>query len=162
MKKHLLLPILLIAVFTGHAQNRLPNLTIENDRGQKVELATVVEQGKPVIYVFWGAICQSCNTGLNAINDEFEGWRDEFDFQVVAVCTDDQRGASKAKSKAKANDWPFTLLFDKNQELKRAMNVNAVPYFIVTDRNGGIVYSRAGYIPGTEQDIYESIKNLHK
>ena len=160
--KRILIIVLLLSATGVFAQNRLPNVRIENDKGQQVNLVDVVEEEKPVIYVFRGAICHSCNTGLNALNDEFDGWRDELDFQVVAICTDDARGSSRAKSKAKANDWPFTLLFDKNQDLKRAMNVIAVPYFIVTDNEGNIVYSRAGYIPGTEQEIYESIKKSYK
>lgn len=162
MKKLFLIAIFSAAFLTVQAQNRVPNLSIENERGQRVELVSIVEQGKPIIYVFWGAICGTCNTALNTLSDEFDTWRDEYDFQLIAVCTEDIRGSSKAKSKAIANDWPFTLLFDKNQDLKRAMNVVSVPYFIVTDKEGNIVYSRAGYIPGTEQEIYDSIKKSYE
>lgn len=159
MKKFGLLIFITMIVVPVRAQNRLPDVRTYDTQGRQVMLSDVAEDNKPIIYVFWGAICHSCNAGLNALNDEFDTWRDEFDFQVIAICTDDQRGMAKAKSKAVANEWPFTLLFDHNQDLKRAMNVTAVPYFIVTDKDGTITYSRAGYIPGTEQEIYNNIKN---
>lgn len=158
MRKLLLTLIITFIIVGAFAQSHVPNISIENDKGQSAELSKIVEAGKPIVYVFWGAICSSCNSGLEALNNEFDEWREELDFQVIAVCTDDVRGASKAKNKAKANEWPFSLLFDKNQELKRAMNVNAVPHFIVTDKDGEAVYSRAGYVPGIEDEIYKALQ----
>jgi peroxiredoxin len=98
---------------------------------------------------------------LNAMNDLLDDWREEADFEIVAVSTDDVRSSSTAKSLANSNGWGrFTLLFDKNQELKRAMNVNMVPHTFIYDKNGKMVYSHVGYTPGTEEEYIKIIKSL--
>lgn len=158
MRKILAFVIVALCVTKLSAQGTLPSSSLEDVHGKTVRLADVAESRKPIIFVFWGAICPTCNNALNTLSDEFDTWRDEVDFQLIAVCTEDVRGSSKARSKAIVNDWPFTLLFDKNQDLKRGMNVNAVPYFIIYNENGEVVFSRAGYIPGLEQEVYEALK----
>ena len=62
------------------------------------------------------------------MSEVFEDWREKLDFKVVAVSTDDSRAALRARSMAEGREWPFELLLDKNQELKRAMNVNSIPF----------------------------------
>ena len=88
-------------------------------------------------------------------------WLDEADFQVVAVSIDDTRSAAKAKALASGNGWSdFIVLYDKNQDFKRAMNVNMVPHVFVLDGEGKIVYNHTGYTPGSEAELLEVIKGL--
>ena len=96
-----------------------------------------------------------------AINDQLMDWLDEADFQVVAVSIDDTRSAAKAKALASGNGWSdFIVLYDKNQDFKRAMNVNMVPHVFVLDGEGKIVYNHTGYTPGSEAELLEVIKGL--
>lgn len=151
---------MLLSLTVSAQDNHHPDVVVEDDMGRRVRVSEIVETDKPTVFIFWGAICPTCNMALETLSEEFYTWRDEFDFQIVAVCTADQRGTSKAKAKAKSYNWPFLLLFDKNQDLKRAMNVSSVPHFIVTDASGSIIYTRAGYIPGTEAEIYEKLASI--
>ncbi|MFR7709137.1 MAG: TlpA family protein disulfide reductase, partial [Alistipes inops] len=52
------------------------------------------------------------------------------------------------------------VLYDKNQDFKRAMNVNMVPHVFVLDGEGKIVYNHTGYTPGSEAELLEVIKGL--
>ena len=54
------------------------------------------------------------------------------------------------------------MLFDKNQNLKRAMNVSLTPQTYIVDGNGKIVYSHSGYTPGSELELLEKLKELQK
>ena len=97
---------------------------------------------------------------MNAINEVMEDWKKEADFQVIAVSIDDSRFTSRARSMAKGYNWQFTCLFDKNQDLKRAMNVNLTPQVFVVDGKGNVVYSHTGYVPGNEEELFEKIKEI--
>ena len=79
--------------------------------------------------------------------------------KVVAVSVDDARSVSRARGMV-ANWDGYTCLFDKNQDLKRAMNVSLTPHTFVVDGNGNIVASHSGYTPGSEQKLFEEIKAL--
>ena len=83
---------------------------------------------------------------------------------MVAVATDDSRMLAKAKSFAAGRGWAeeFTLLFDKNKDFMRAMNVSVVPHVFVIDGKGKIVYSHTSYSPGSELELLEAIKKCSK
>lgn len=157
MKKFLFLMTALIMGFTASAQS-LPDVKVENQEGKVVSIKEVVD-GTPMIISFWSTTCKPCIMELNAIYSNLDEWLEEANFKVVAVSVDDARSVSRARSMV--NNWEgYTCLFDKNQDLKRAMNVSLTPHTFVVDGNGNIVASHSGYTPGSEQKLFEEIKAL--
>lgn len=140
---------------------QMPDVKVENEKGEMISAASLVDGKTPMIVSFWSITCKPCIIELNSINDILDEWREEADFKVVAVCVDDSRGSSKARSLAAGNGWDdFTMIYDKNQELKRALNVSLIPHVFVFDAKGKIVYSHTGYTPGSETELIEKIKSL--
>lgn len=160
MKKLLSLMTLLVATLSLRAQ-QLPDVKVENAQGKIVSVREI-GGGKPMIISYWSIACKPCIQELNAINDALEEWREEADFVVVAVSTDDARLKAAAKSMAAARGWDFICLFDENQTLKRAMNVTLTPQAFVVDGDGKIVHSHSGYVPGSEEELFEEILKLKK
>lgn len=158
MKKLLSLLCALLAVTAVSAQ-QLPDVMVENAEGKMISVREVA-QGKPAIIAYWSIACKPCIQELNAINDALEEWREEADFVVIAVSTDDARLKASAKAISKARGWEFVCLFDENQALKRAMNVSLTPQSFVVDANGNIVASHSGYTPGSEEALFEKILKL--
>lgn len=153
--------ILALGTLCGLSAQNLPDVRIENQNGEVVSTRSLA-QGKPLIISFWSTTCKPCIMELNAINDQIEDWRQEADFDVIAVSIDDVRSLNKAKSMASGYEWDFTALYDKNQDFKRAMNVSLTPQAFVVDGNGKVVYSHSGYTPGSEQVLFDKIKELQK
>lgn len=161
MKKLLLAAFLMLTVHCAMAQ--MPNVKIENGKGEIIETTSLVDGKTPMIVSFWSTTCKPCIRELNTINDLMDEWKENFDFRVIAVSIDDSRSASKAKSMAEGFGWEnFTVLYDKNQAFKRAMNVNLVPQVYVMDGTGKIVYSHTGYTPGGENELYDVIEKLNE
>ena len=161
MKRFILsLAILISAV----AAAQVPSVTIENSKGEAFNTKTLLNDGKPMIISFWSTSCKPCIRELDAIYDALPDWLEEADFKVVAVSTDDSRLMAKAKSFAEGRGWgeEYTLLFDKNQDFMRAMNVSVVPHVFVIDANGKVVYSHTSYVPGNELELFEAIKTSGK
>ena len=84
------------------------------------------------------------------------------DFDIVAASIDDSRFTSRARSMAQGYGWEFTCIFDKNQDLKRAMNVSLTPQTFIIDAEGNVVYAHSGYTPGSELELLKKLKELQK
>ena len=49
---------------------------------------------------------------------------------------------------------------DANQDLKRALNVNAIPHTFILNKNKEIVWQHTSYFDGDEEEIYEELLKL--
>ena len=139
---------------------QVPSVTVENAKGESFDTVSLLKEGKPMIISFWSTSCKPCIRELDAIYDALPDWMEEADFKVVAVSTDDSRLLAKARSFAEGRGWgeEYILLFDKNQDFMRAMNVSVVPHVFVVDAAGKVVYSHTSYVPGNELELFEAIK----
>ena len=159
MKAFILSLALLVTAFAAEAQ--IPGVKVENTKGETVNTAALVDNKTPMIISFWSTTCKPCIRELDAINELMPDWLEEVKFRVVAVSTDDARFTAKARSLAEGRGWEdFIVLFDKNQEFMRAMNVTLTPQVYVVDANGKIVYSHTGYTPGSENELLKKLKEL--
>lgn len=157
-----LLSLAILVSATAFAQ--VPSVTVENSKGEAVNTKTLLDEGTPMIVSFWSTTCKPCILELDAVYDALPDWKEEADFRVVAVATDDSRMLAKAKSFSEGRGWAedFVLLFDKNKDFMRAMNVSVVPHVFVIDGKGKIVYSHTSYTPGSELELLEAIKKCSK
>lgn len=157
--------LLSIALFiSALCAAQVPSVTVENAKGEAFDTKTLLEEGTPMIISFWSTSCKPCIRELDAVYDALPDWLEEADFRVVAVSTDDSRLLAKAKSFAEGRGWgeDYVLLFDKNQDFMRAMNVSVVPHVFVVDGKGKVVYSHTSYVPGNEIELFEAIKKCSK
>lgn len=154
-----------IALFVSAiAAAQVPSVIVENAKGESFNTKTLLDEGTPMIVSFWSTSCKPCIRELDAVYDALPDWLEEVKFRVVAVSTDDSRLMAKAKSFAQGRGWgeDYVLLFDKNQDFMRAMNVSVVPHVFVMDGTGKVVYSHTSYVPGNELELFEAIKKCSK
>lgn len=157
--------LLSLALFVSAvAAAQVPSVTVENSKGESFDTSALLEEGTPMIISFWSTSCKPCIRELDAVYESLPDWLDEVDFRVVAVSTDDNRLLAKAKSFAEGRGWgeDFTLLFDKNQDFMRAMNVSVVPHVFVVDAKGKIVFSHTSYVQGGEVELFEAVKKASR
>ena len=160
--RNLLLAISLFVSLVASAQ--VPSVKVENSKGESFDTRSLLQTGKPMIISFWSTSCKPCIRELDAIYDALPDWKEEADFNVVAVSTDDSRLLAKARSFAEGRGWgeDYIPLFDKNQDFMRAMNVSQVPHVFVMDASGKIVYSHTSYLPGNETELFEAVVKSQK
>lgn len=140
---------------------QMPSVKVENEKGELINTTTLLDGKTPLIVSFWSTTCKPCIRELDAIHEVLPDWLEEANFKVVTVSVDDNRFTAKAHSLVQGHGWSdFTVLYDKKQELMRAMNVTLTPQVYVLDGNGKIIYSHTGYTPGSEQELLETIKKL--
>ena len=92
----------------------------------------------------------------------YEDWQKKYDMKLIAVSIDDSRSSTKVRPYADGQRWDFTILLDVNQDFKRALNIQNVPFTLLIDKTGKIVYTHSGYVEGDETILEEEIQKLSK
>jgi thiol-disulfide isomerase/thioredoxin len=160
MKQLLTLLILLSITTPGISQTRLPSVVLKSTDGDEVRLSDYAALKKPLIISFWATYCGPCLEEFEAVTDLYGEWKKEIDFEFIAVSIDDSRSAAKVKSLASGKNWPFIVLIDENQDVKRAMNVTDIPFCFIFDKSGKYVYKHSGYLPGDEFVMLKELKKI--
>lgn len=151
-----------VCAFGAASAQQFPSAQIETQDGKTIDTRSLIDGRTPIILSFWSTTCKPCIKELDAICENMADWLDEADFRVVAVSVDDARSSARAKSLAAGRGWTadLTMLYDKNQDFKRAMNVSTTPHVFVLDKNGRVVYTHTSYLPGSESELIKKIKEL--
>lgn len=158
MKKFLVL--LLFAGLNLCAQKQLPDLNLQSIEGKSVSLKNDFnEKDKLYIFSFWATWCVPCINELEAMNEVQADWKKELSLEIIAVSTDDSRTQKRVKPLVKGKGWSYNVLFDTNQDFKRALSIVNIPYTIVV-KNGQIVHIQNGFVPGSETELYNKLKTL--
>lgn len=152
---------LLLALFGGtalSAQQSLPSAQVYTLDGKAVDIQDYVGKDGPTVISFWATWCAPCKKELDAFAGLYERWREDYGVQVLAISIDDRRALPKVAPMVATKGWPYTVLTDPEQALKKGLNFQAIPQTFLFDRQGKIVYSHTGYQAGDEQKLEKALQ----
>ena len=78
--------------------------------------------------------------------------------RLVAVSIDQAQNINTVKPLVDQNGWRYDVLLDRNGELRRALGIQMIPFTVLLDGKGNIVYKHNGYTDGAEVELYEKVK----
>lgn len=159
-KCFLLMALLLFAASSAFAQ--LPQVTLKSMDGKTVAIDKLSNNGKPFIIDFFATWCKPCNRELDAISEVYADWQEETGVKIYAVSIDQGQNINKVKPLVDNHNWEYEVLLDPNGDLKRALGVQMIPYVLIVDGQGQIVYRHNGYTDGAETELIEKVRELIK
>ena len=163
MKRKSLLVFILTAfaaIDTMFAQ--LPAVTLKTIDGKSVNTSELSNDGKPFIIDFFATWCKPCNRELDAIAEVYEDWQQETGVKIFAVSIDQGQNINKVKPLVDNHGWEYDILLDPNGDFKRALGCQMIPFTLIVDGKGNIVYKHNGYTDGEEMELLEKVRDLIK
>jgi len=151
---------LLFSAGAVFAQNdQLPTAQVFTIEGQSGDISSFVKTDKITILNFWATWCSPCKKELDNIAELYGDWQKEYNVELIACTIDDARSLTKVGPMVQAKGWEYVILSDRNEDLRRALNFQNVPYtFVIKDKK--IVYTHSGYVEGAEYELEEVLKKL--
>lgn len=160
MKKFFLLLVVALTSLASHMNAQLPAITIKTMEGKTLRTDTLSNAGKPFIIDFFATWCKPCNRELDAISEVYEEWQEETGVKIYAVSVDQAQNINKVKPLVDNHGWTYDVLLDTNSEFQKALGIQMIPYTLVVDGNGKIVYRHNGYTEGVEQELIDKVREL--
>ena len=161
MKRSIIIPILAF-LFVGISYAQLPQTVLKDINGRTVQTDTLNNGGKPFIIDFFATWCKPCNRELDAISEVYEEWQEETGVKIIAVSIDQAQNINKVKPLVDSHGWEYEVLLDPNSELKQALAIQNIPYVLIVDGKGNIVYRHMGYTDGAEEELIAKVRELTK
>lgn len=158
MKKIFLFWAFCLCVVTADAQ--LPSVNLKTIDGKTIRTDTLQNGGKPFIIDFFATWCKPCNRELKAINEVYDDWVRETGVKLYAVSIDQAQNINKVKPMVDEYGWEYKVLLDPNGDFRRSLGIQMIPYTIIVDGHGNIVYQHNGYIDGAENELIEQVRKL--
>ncbi|MDP1675556.1 MAG: TlpA disulfide reductase family protein [Bacteroidota bacterium] len=134
------------------------NLVIQTLNGNEVSLKELTSKG-PVLVNFWALWCEPCKLEMKQLQSIYNQYKDK-GFSIVAINQDNQKSVSKVSSYISSQEYSFYISTDSDGEIAQQFNVQNIPFSLLFDTNGMIVYKALGYKPGDEKKIEEELEIL--
>lgn len=150
--------MLLVCALAANAQ--MPAVTLTDIDGNKVSTDTLSAPGRPVIVSFFATWCKPCMRELSAIAEVYDDWQADTGVELIAISIDEAQTSQRVKPLVDANGWPYRVLLDPSGELKRALGIQLIPFVMILDEKGQIVYKHNGYTDGAENELLDKLIEL--
>ena len=93
-------------------------MEVKDVYGKSFDLGSLKGDNKPLIVIFWATWCKPCIDEMDNITELYAEWKEENDFEIIAVCIDDTRSSPVIRSFVAGKDWPFRIIMDTNQDIR--------------------------------------------
>ncbi len=135
-----------------------PNFKLENLDSEIIELKNFIGKG-PILICFWSSCCKSAVSQIEAFSDLYDDYEAQ-GFTLIAIATDDEKTVAKVKPYIKSKKYKFPVLYDTDGNVSRMYYAFDIPFCVLINKSGRIVYTHRGYMKGDEIDLHKKVKVL--
>jgi len=154
-----ILPLLMIVALSFGQEKNLPQVNLKDMKNKTQSLDKLIK-GKITLVNFWATYCGPCREEMKHLNRINETYADQ-NVQVIGISIDDSRSMGRVKSIVKSQKLKYTILLDTEKKLYKNFNTTAMPFSILVDSTGKILWEHTGYRLGEEAQMeIEIIKAL--
>jgi peroxiredoxin len=153
----LLIALLALGLGVHNASARdLPSFEARTLDGKTFRFDDLIGE-KVIVIDFWATYCIQCRPMLDAL-DELHKEYNEQGLEVVIISVDSPKNVGKIRPYFRSRGYPFTVVLDTDSQIARVLKpVPGLPYTLVVDKQGDIVYKHEGYKKGEEKLLKEKI-----
>ena len=153
-----------LSSFGSTSIKQFPDSKVKTLNGQTVRMYDYFQKKDLTIVSFWASWCSPCKRELDAISELYDGWKEKYNVQLIAITIDNARSLSKVRGIKASRQWDYIILSDQNQRLQSSLNFRSIPQSFVVNSKGQILREHTGYINGDElllgKDLEKFYNNL--
>ena len=162
MSKGLFILAMLLFAAVESVNAQLPSFKLKTIEGKTIDTQNLSNDGKPFIIDFFATWCKPCNRELSAISEVYDEWQKETGVKLYAVSIDKAQNANKVKPLVNQHGWEYEVILDPNSEFRKSFGGEMIPFVVICDGDGKVVYKHNGYTEGAEQELIEKVRGLVK
>ena len=151
--------ILILIVINGTllAQSNI-DFTAETLDNHEIKLSEINKES-PILISFWALWCKPCRAEIKFLEEYYNKYKSK-GFSIIGINQDSPRSLAKVKAFVNSHNLTFPVVLDPNQEIFQKFNGQSIPLSILFNKEGEIVYSHIGYLPGDEIELENEIIKL--
>jgi cytochrome c biogenesis protein CcmG/thiol:disulfide interchange protein DsbE len=153
--RHVIVLLALVTLVFSQESRTLPQSNLKDLKNKTVSSSKATD-GKITLINFWASYCVPCRKEMPLLDDLNEKYA-ENNVQVLGVSIDDSRTVSRVQSVIKSMKLEYPILLDTEQKLYKNFNTQAMPFSILVDADGVILWEHTGYVPGDEKEMEKQI-----
>ena len=153
--KFLLLLIIFNIKISAQSNYDFKSETIDN---KEIIFSEVLQNG-PVLVNFWALWCKPCRSEMKHLDAIFLKYK-ENGLTILGVNQDSPRSLAKVKAFVSSHKINYPVITDPNQEIFQKFNGQSIPLNVLFDKNGNVVFTHIGYLPGDEIELEKEIKTV--
>lgn len=131
-----------------------PSVTFKSSDGKEISLASF--KGKPVLIDFWATWCLPCVASMPQMADLYQETKDK---GLVFMGVDEDKDAKTAADYLAQKHETFPNFHDSG-EIGKALKEAGLPYTVLIDAQGKIVFSKTGYSDDSLSELRAAIAKL--
>lgn len=138
-----------------------PDFSLQSTEGQTVRLSDYL--GKNVVLIdFWSTTCAPCMAEMPHLVDMYKARKDK-GFVLLAVSADGPESLGDVNRVVHDKEMIFPVLLDQETTVTARYNPKReLPFSVLIDRKGNIVFKRVGYTPGDDKVITAEVDKALK
>ena len=126
--------------------------------GKTFELEKVLKKNNYVMLEFWASWCGPCRGAIPHLKEVYSKYKKE-GFEIVSFSLDDKENLWRKASEDEDIPWINTSdLLAYKSPIAKMYGVSGVPYSLIIDKNGVIVYKQLGMSKEFDQKLEELLK----
>ncbi|OGU30727.1 MAG: hypothetical protein A2057_09125 [Ignavibacteria bacterium GWA2_35_9] len=153
---NIVLVLLVIQQFL-YSQDKV-NFSVSTIDNREIELSELYNKG-PLLVNFWALWCEPCKVEMRVLKKLYEKYKDK-GFMIVGINQDSPKSVSKVRSYISSQKINFPVALDPNNQYLQKLNGQSIPYSLLFNGEGEIVYKSVGYLPGDEIKLEKEIQKL--
>jgi peroxiredoxin len=158
MKRIMLLVTLCLSVFVLAQTGQAPDFVLPDLNGKNYKLSEKLGKG-PVLINFWATWCVPCQEEMKKLKEIYKQYEKD-GLAILSISLDDPKTLGKVKSFVNTNRHPFKFLLDADTKVFKLYQGANMPFTILLDKQGQIVYTHTGYRKGDEKKLETKIAQL--
>lgn len=149
--------IFLMFSFSLVAQGKI-DFSVTTVDNEQIELSTLYNKG-PLLVSFWALWCEPCKVEMKVLKDIYKKYEDK-NFTILGINQDSPKSVSKVRAYISSQRISFPVALDPNGQLLQKLNGQSIPYSLLFNKEGEIMYKSVGYLPGDEIKLEKEIQKL--